>query len=264
MSLQYDEYLKEHIGNVGRGLRWMCDNLGSELEELGIDGYLIGNAILRADEHDRSKYDAEEYKAYDDYFYGGNRSYAVKRDFDYAWLRHIHHNPHHWQHWVLIEDDNAGMMKPLEMPVQCVLEMIADWWSFSWKSGNLTEIFEWYDNHKGTIVLHPKTKKLVESILDVMESTIMLQVWNDIAHSDMDDEDKKYGIPEEKKFPMPDKDHVRSAIRFFNYVEPKYEKQLANAILARMEEYGMSFDDFGVGDENRFKKYIPKKDQEED
>ena len=78
------------------------------------------------------------------------------------------------------------------------------------------------------------------------------------------DEDKKYGIPEEKKFPMPDKDHVRSAIRFFNYVEPKYEKQLANAILARMEEYEMSFDDFGVGDENRFKNYIPKKDQEED
>lgn len=45
---------------------------------------------------------------------------------------------------------------------------------------------------------------------------------------------------------------------FFNYVEPQYEKELANAILARMEEYGMNFDEFEVGDENRFKKYIPK------
>ena len=68
----------------------------------------------------------------------------------------------------------------------------------------------------------------------------------------------KYGVPEQKKFPMPDADHVRSAIRFFNYVEPKYEKQLAKAILARMEEYGLSFDDFTVGEENRFSKFVPK------
>ena len=72
----------------------------------------------------------------------------------------------------------------------------------------------------------------------------------------------KYGVPEQKKFPMPDADHVRSAIRFFNYVEPKYEKQLAKAILARMKEYGLSFDDFTVGEENRFSKYIPKDELE--
>lgn len=82
-----------------------------------------------------------------------------------------------------------------------------------------------------------------------------------LVHSDLSDfEDKKYGVPEQKKFPMPDADHVRSAIKFFNYVEPKYEKELAKAILARMKEYGMSFDDFGVGDKNRFKKYVPKGD----
>ena len=71
-------------------------------------------------------------------------------------------------------------------------------------------------------------------------------------------EDQKYGVPEQKKFPMPDADHVRSAIRFFNYVEPRYEKQLARAILNRMKEYGMSFDDFTVGEENRFSNYIPE------
>lgn len=74
----------------------------------------------------------------------------------------------------------------------------------------------------------------------------------------MNTDDKKYGIPELKKFPMPDADHVRSAIRFFNYVSPKYEKQLAKAIIARMKEYGLTFDDFTVGDENRFSKYIPR------
>lgn len=68
----------------------------------------------------------------------------------------------------------------------------------------------------------------------------------------------KYGVPEQKKFPMPDADHVRSAIRFFNYVDPRYEKELASAILRRMKEYGLSFDDFTVGEENRFSKYVPE------
>lgn len=79
---------------------------------------------------------------------------------------------------------------------------------------------------------------------------------NLIYHTDISD--KKFGVPEQKKFPMPDADHVRSAIKFFNYVEPKYEKELAKAIIKRMKEYGLTFDDFTVGDENRFKKYIPK------
>lgn len=70
--------------------------------------------------------------------------------------------------------------------------------------------------------------------------------------------EQKFGVPEQKKFPMPDAKHVRSAIRFFNYVDPSHEKELAKAILARMAEYGMNFDEFEVGDENRFKKYIPK------
>lgn len=78
-----------------------------------------------------------------------------------------------------------------------------------------------------------------------------------VRHDDIED-DQKYGIPELKKFPMPDADHVISAIKFFNYVTPAYEKELASAILKHMKEYGMTFDDFNVGKENRFSKYIPE------
>ena len=74
----------------------------------------------------------------------------------------------------------------------------------------------------------------------------------------MNDENQKYGLPELKKYPMPDRPHVRSAIRFFNYVDPEHEEELARAILARMKEYGMTFDGFTVGEENRFHKYIPE------
>ena len=83
---------------------------------------------------------------------------------------------------------------------------------------------------------------------------------NNLEHSGLsDDEDDKhrYGIPSLKKFPMPDKRHVKSAIRFFNYVDPKHEKELATAILSRIEEFGLVLgEDITVGDDNRFKKYL--------
>lgn len=71
-----------------------------------------------------------------------------------------------------------------------------------------------------------------------------------IIHNDLD---MKYGLPEKKKYPMPDRDHVMSAIRFFNYVSPSDEKELARNIVARIKEYGIT--DINVGEKNRFGKY---------
>ena len=303
MSLQYDEYLKEHVQNVTNGLRWMADNLN--LIKLGISESDVSLALENAGVHDQSKYDQEEYRPYDDYFYGGNKSHAVKTAFDQAWLHHQHVNPHHWQYWVLINDDEG--VKPLPMPTDYILEMIADWWTFSWREGNLMEIFDWYDKHRDVILFEDGTRKTVEKILNEMRKVLEMQQKHEngyvgdadddhlehrygvpeqkkfplhastqvigkvvdtretenglevtVEHSEPEDDEVLYGVPEQKKFPLPDVDHVRSAIRFFNWVDPKYEKKLAKAILEKMDEYGMSFDDFGVGDENRFKKYIPK------
>ena len=263
MSIIYDQYLKEHIENVNRGFHWMVDNL--PLTKLGFTDVDIqkaeDNLILG---HDRSKSDSQEYYPYDAYFYGGNRSYQVVRDFDYAWLRHQHLNPHHWQHWILINDDD-GTNRALEIPGCYILEMVADWWSFSWKREALNEVFTWYEEHLERMLLHPKSRLLIEKLLDVMEEKLYESDSEKVlAHSELSDaevERRKYAIPDERKFPMPDADHVRSAIRFFNYVEPKYEEQLARAILKRMKEYGLTFDDIAVGDKNRFKKYIPKEEE---
>ena len=70
-------------------------------------------------------------------------------------------------------------------------------------------------------------------------------------------ERRRYAFPEERKFPLTDKDHVLSAIKFFNYVDPKNEKHLANAILKRMEELGIS--EVSVGPTNRFGKYYRRR-----
>lgn len=75
-------------------------------------------------------------------------------------------------------------------------------------------------------------------------------------------EDLEYGVPEEKKFPLYDKDHVKSAIKFFNYVKPEYEKELASAIISKMNKYNIPKD--MVGEKNRLGSYLTEEIQEWD
>lgn len=160
MSLAYDNYLEQHKANVRKGFEWIKEKLPELIERTNDnpEWQICYN-------HDTSKDDLEEYIAYDNYFYGGNRSYAVVQDFNRAWLTHIHRNPHHWQYWVLINDDQNEGEIILDMDYIYILEMICDWWAFSWNSGDLTEIFKWYDQHKDYMKLSDKTRKTVEDIL---------------------------------------------------------------------------------------------------
>ena len=50
--------------------------------------------------------------------------------------------------------------------------MVMDWWSFSWKSGNLYEIFSWYEDHKNSIKLNPKTAYTVDKILSLIKNKL--------------------------------------------------------------------------------------------
>lgn len=169
MSKEYDEYLESHIQAVKDAAKWMTDNLDTvkSLPEEEVSFFIL-NALA----HDRSKYESTEYDPYDAYFYGTKDEDA----FNLAWLNHIHNNPHHWQHWLLVNDDgnigDLGKLMPLEMPKNFALEMIADWWSFSWRSGNLYEMFDWYDKNKSGIILHEKTREFVESVLSEIREAL--------------------------------------------------------------------------------------------
>ena len=159
MSKQYDLYLEKHRENVNKGFEWMCKNMSE----------LIPSDMINEWNHDASKNNPDEYEAYDAYFYGNNRSYSVVQKFNMAWLLHIHRNPHHWQYWILVNDnpDEGEILIP--MPTNYIVEMICDWWAFSWAKGNLKEIFNWYDEHKDYMKLHSDTRKTVESILEAMK-----------------------------------------------------------------------------------------------
>lgn len=159
MSREYDLYLEQHKANVQKAFEWIRENLPDLVS--GDNHYEWYTNFA----HDQSKTDSDEYPAYDAYFYGGNRSYQVVQDFELAFLNHLHKNPHHWQHWILPSYDDEKKEKIFEMPHEYVIEMICDWWSFSWKQEKLDEIFSWYEDHKKTIQLHPNTRYAVEDIL---------------------------------------------------------------------------------------------------
>lgn len=163
MSEKYNEYISEHNENVRKGFNWLKENLPEILPSDMLEMSVLENVNIY--NHDQSKFSEEEYDAYDKYFYGRNKTFEVVENFNYAWLHHIHNNPHHWQYWVLINDDPDNGEIILDMPDVYIIEMICDWWSFSWKKGNLEEIFTWYAEHKDYMKISEYTRNKVEEIL---------------------------------------------------------------------------------------------------
>lgn len=109
-----------------------------------------------------------------DYFYrrGGKDDHAKNKgaykpgsdnEFDQAWVKHQHRNPHHWQHWCLLQDD--GQFKTLLMPRQYVREMVADWLGAGMAQGHGNDLNEWYERNKDKIKLHPDSRVLTESLI---------------------------------------------------------------------------------------------------
>ena len=109
-------------------------------------------------------------------------------------------------------------------------------------------------------ILFPQTKDELKRM--IKDDKVLLQLINACKTDDVINESVKrselpddiFGIPQERKYPMQDKQHVKAAIKFFNYVEPKYEEQLANRIIENMKIYNI--DASSIGDKNRLKKYI--------
>lgn len=163
MSEKYDEYLTRHREAVfdcykmltGKSLTLFCE------------GTPVG--------HDASKYSKEEYKAYDEFFYPSDGSEVGKdpirkEAFGKAWLHHQNCNSHHWQYHVLINDDKG--IKPLEMPLSDVYEMVADWGSFAYQQKNGQCLRDWYKANRDKQLMHDKTRELVDALVVILARNI--------------------------------------------------------------------------------------------
>lgn len=65
--------------------------------------------------------------------------------------------------------------------------------------------------------------------------------------------DSDYGLPDKKKYPMPDAAHVKAAIRFFNKCDKEDQPRLAKAIKSKMKKFNV---DAKIGNDNDLSNYI--------
>ena len=114
--------------------------------------------------HDWTKFLPSEFIPYAKNFYG-TKTEQTAIDFDYGWLAHQNRNPHHWQYWILVYDDDPKKDKPLRMPETYVREMVADWAGAGRAYNGKWDVVEWYNKHKDNIIIHPDTRGLVERLL---------------------------------------------------------------------------------------------------
>ena len=143
---KYQKYI-EYFKYLMRHKYWVAHML--------IQRRLYSQAIT----HDLSKFKPSEFIKYANYYASGK-----KLDIREAWINHLHVNKHHWQYWVLL--DNEGNMQALEMPERYVIEMIADWYSVAiCEKGfdRLQEnVFRWYMDRKDKLFLHQRTREFLE------------------------------------------------------------------------------------------------------
>lgn len=144
------------------------------------------NQIWRGITHDLSKFRLDEFIPYARYFYGKypdivdvldkpqyNLNFTftkqmVQRRFDVAWLKHQHRNPHHWQHWILQEDD--GDCKYLIMHHKYYKEMLADWKGAGRAitgSKDPNECKNWYLKNRDKIKVHSAVRTWIEMSLKI-------------------------------------------------------------------------------------------------
>lgn len=130
--------------------------------------------------HDMSKFLPSELFPYINHFFADNHVEGGKdesgyykpadtgdREFDFAWLLHQKKNRHHWQWWVLPNDE--GGLKAIEIQEPYLTEMICDWLGAGKAQGKVSpkddkyfEVRNWYANHKNKMQLNEKTRQKIE------------------------------------------------------------------------------------------------------
>jgi hypothetical protein len=170
--------------------------------------------------HDMSKFRAAEYVPYGRFFYRKPGAGWLKASIDpeakpgmlRAWLTHIFRNPHHWQHWCLINGAsvvatrgtkvNVNPIDALRMPTKYVREMVADWMGAgrAYNGAYPADIasWGWWQENKRSLVLHPEARAdLTRAILDWFYG---LNVWvQDAEEKVWSDPPKKRGRPRKAK-----------------------------------------------------------------
>lgn len=121
--------------------------------------------------HDWTKFLPSEWTPYVKNFYhtdgskrGGKVTTVDQRlSFNDAWNSHQKRNKHHWQYWVLTNDNGARVVLP--MPIKYIIEMVADWKGAGMAINGRDDVAEWYKKNGRNMYLHGSTRQAVECLV---------------------------------------------------------------------------------------------------
>ena len=170
-----DDIAKEYVDQVPIDMgRWYARKLLTHIEAVKTAGRMLGINETQLLIHDSSKFLEQEFVPYARYFHHQEfNSFSiepvigvVRKDFNTAWLHHLHRNPHHWQHWLMPVTND-----PQKMPENYALEMIADWMGAGLAYTATWDMTDWLKenfNEKVSPHLHDMTRIFVmEKLIDL-------------------------------------------------------------------------------------------------
>jgi hypothetical protein len=119
--------------------------------------------------HDMSKFRPSEFIPYMDHFgtnirKGRNKTGYYKPEdtgnpkFERAWLNHQHRNPHHWQYWVIPNNEGG---KVYEIPLRYRKEMFCDWLGAGRAQGT-PDVRKWWETNKDKMKFGTETYRWIE------------------------------------------------------------------------------------------------------
>ena len=91
---------------------------------------------------------------------------ATKRA-DRAWFIHKRLSKHHWQYWVMPDEDIPGRLVISEMPMRYRKEMLADWRGAASAMGN--DVNKWYKKFRSNLIMGPKTRAWIDERMNYVE-----------------------------------------------------------------------------------------------
>lgn len=163
---EYFEYINTHISNVKKAFREMCDNTYLYSTQNAMVLSALERVKARIDKHDESKFTDEEFEAYRKNFYpvDDEEREMNQEDFEAAWKHHYELNSHHPEHYV----HSDGTID--DMPLDDILEMIADWESFKYiDRGGAKSYWNSTKSNGVKSSMSEKTKKMVDEIIKLMD-----------------------------------------------------------------------------------------------
>lgn len=167
---QYVSYLDKHISNV----KLVWSEVLRPIVESDYDEDFLKRVDQLISEHDEPKYSEEEWEPYLDYFYPDEDNpkdkAEVDRAFKYAVLHHYNHSPHHWNYWLILDED-MGEMEALDVPDEHVLCMLCDWASFRYGQKTAAKVdypttIGWYNDTKDNMILTDATQALISKYIE--------------------------------------------------------------------------------------------------